>query len=109
MQIAWLPPEAPLTRNQLRFAPQASAASRCACWNGVSSGSGPMSTSSVPAGKSSFSAFSPIASTQPLVGAVPALVTGDVEAPGITRCELDQRIEVGRLALIHVVTVIPAE
>ena len=30
MQIAWLPPEPPLTRNQLRRAPQASAASRCA-------------------------------------------------------------------------------
>ncbi len=30
MQIAWLPPEAPFSRNQLRFAPQASAASCCA-------------------------------------------------------------------------------
>ena len=44
-----------------------------------------------------------------LVGAVPSLVTGNVEAADITRCELDQRIEVWRLALIHVVTVIPTE
>ena len=36
-----LPCEAPLTRNHARWAPQASAASRCACSNGV--GSGPMS------------------------------------------------------------------
>ena len=33
-QVAWLPCEAPLTRNQLRRAPHASAASRWACWNG---------------------------------------------------------------------------
>ena len=36
MQVAWLPREPPLTRNQLRRAPQASAASSCACWNGAS-------------------------------------------------------------------------
>ena len=40
-QIAWLPPEPPLTRNQLRRAPQASAASRWASWNGASAGIGP--------------------------------------------------------------------
>ena len=50
MQIAWLPPEAPFSRNQLRFAPQASAASRWARWNGV--GSGPTSIPSIPAGTS---------------------------------------------------------
>ena len=47
MQV--VPPEAPLIRNQLRRAPQASAASSCARWNGVESG--PMSTPSIPAGK----------------------------------------------------------
>ena len=81
MQIAWLPPEAPLTRNQLRFAPQASAASRCACWNGVSSGSGPMSTSSMPAGKSSFRAFSPSASTRPWSAPAPPLWPGMWKRP----------------------------
>ena len=84
MQIAWLPPDAPLTRNQLRFAPQASAASRCARWKGVSSGSGPMSRSSVPAGKSSLSAFSPSASTRPAVGSRSTLVAGDVEAADVS-------------------------
>ena len=39
-QAAWLPCEAPLIRNQLRAAPHASAASSCACWNGVGSGPG---------------------------------------------------------------------
>ena len=39
-QIAWLPPDPPLTRNQLRRAPHASAASCWACPNGSFSGSG---------------------------------------------------------------------
>ena len=49
-QAAWLPCEAPLTRNQLRRAPHASAASRWACWNGLSRG--PTSMPSIPAGMS---------------------------------------------------------
>ncbi len=60
MQIAWLPPDAPLSRNQLRRAPQASAARRCARWNGV--GSGPTSMPSIPAGTSWSTAASPRAS-----------------------------------------------
>ena len=85
MQTAWLPPEAPLTRNQMRCAPQASAASRCARWNGVSSGSGPMSTPSIPAGRSSASASLADRLDQPRVGAAPALVPGNVEAPRLAR------------------------
>ncbi len=69
-------PDAPLTRNQLRFAPQASAASRWARWKGVLRGSGPTSTSSVPDGKSSLSAFSPSASMRPLSAPAPPLWPG---------------------------------
>ena len=59
-QAAWFPCDAPLIRNQLRFAPQASAASRWACWNGES---GPMSIPSMPAGMSWSNAFEPSVST----------------------------------------------
>ena len=107
-QIAWLPPEAPLTRNQLRRAPQASAASRCACWNGCRAGSGPMSMPSMPAGKSSRRSRLADRLAQPRVGAGAALVAGDVEAAGIAIRVGDQRVEVRRLALIHAVTVVPA-
>ena len=60
MQIAWFPPDAPLTRNQLRWAPQASAARRCARWKGV--GSGPTSIPSMLGGTSWRIAASPRAS-----------------------------------------------
>ena len=61
-QAAWLPCEAPLIRNQLRAAPQASAASSWACWKGV--GSGPASMPSVSAGMSRLRARSPNASSE---------------------------------------------
>ena len=60
MQIAWLPPDAPFSRNQLRSAPHASAASSWARWNGV--GSGPRSIHSNPAGRSCRIAAGPSAS-----------------------------------------------
>ncbi len=82
MQIAWLPPEAPLTRNHDRFAPHASAARRWACWKGVSRGSGPMSTFSVPAGKSRLSAASPIASRSRESAPGPPLWPGMWKRPG---------------------------
>ena len=100
-QIAWLPPEPPLTRNQLRFAPQASAASRWACWNGASAGSGATSIPSTPAGMSSSQ--HPLAErlAQRRVGPGAALVPGDVEAAGVAIGVLDQRVEVGGRVLLH--------
>ncbi len=58
-QPAWFPCEAPLIRNQLRRAPQASAASSWARWNGV--GSGPMSMPSISEGMSCSKAPAPSA------------------------------------------------
>ena len=86
-------------RNQVRCAPQASAASACACWNGV--GSGPTSMPSISAGMSSASARSPIASTQARVGARAALVAGHVEAARVALGVGAQRVEIGRLALVR--------
>ena len=93
----WLPCEAPLTRNQLRRAPQAAAASACACWNGV--GSGPWSIPGVSAGMSSASG--PLAERldESGVGRAAALVAGDVEATGVAIGVGAQRVEIGRLGL----------
>ena len=79
-QVVWLPCEAPLTRNQVRRAPQASAASSCACWNGV--GSGPMSTPSVIEGMSLRRPTSPTSSR--IAGSAPAppLWPGTWKRPG---------------------------
>ena len=97
MQIAWLPPEAPLTRNQLRCAPQASAASRWARWKGV--GSGPTSIPSMLGGTSWRIAASPSASIRPGSAPVP-LWPGDVEAPRVARDVGDERVEVGGFGLV---------
>ncbi len=82
MQVAWLPCEAPLTRNQVRCAPQASAASSCARWKGV--GSGPMSTPSVTEGMSLRSPTSPTSSR--IAGSAPAppLWPGTWKRPGFS-------------------------
>ena len=74
IEVAWLPCEAPLIRNQLRFAPQASAARSWACWNGV--GSGPMSTPSVTEGTSLISPVIPTSSTIEGSAASPPLWPG---------------------------------
>ena len=78
--VAWLPCEAPLIRNQVRPAPQASAASSCACWNGV--GSGPMSTPSVTEGMSLRSPTSPTSSTIAGSAPRPPLWPGTWKRPG---------------------------
>ena len=70
----WLAWEAPFTRNQVRCAPHASAARRCASWNGV--GTSPMSTPWVSDGMSKASAFSPTASTSPGSAPIPPLCPG---------------------------------
>ena len=98
IRSAWLPCEAPLIRNQVRVAPQASAASSCACWNGV--GSGPMSTPSVTEG---MSLRRPVVADQLAhrrVGAEAALVAGDLEAAGVARRVGEQSVDVrGRVLL----------
>ena len=78
-QVLWLPCEAPLTRNQLRAAPQASAASSCACSNGV--GSGPTSTPSVTEGTSLRSPVSPTSSRIAGSAASPPLWPGTWKRP----------------------------
>jgi hypothetical protein len=80
IEVAWLPCEAPLTRNQERRAPQASAASSCACWNGV--GSGPMSTPSVTEGMSLIRPVIPTSVTIPGSAAIPPLCPGTWKRPG---------------------------
>ncbi len=79
-QVVWLPCEAPFIRNQVRCAPQASAASSWACWKGV--GSGPMSTPSVTEGMSLRSPVSPTSSR--IAGSAPAppLCPGTWKRPG---------------------------
>ena len=77
----WLACEAPLPRNQVRSAPQASAASRWASWNGVGSG-GPTSMPGVSAGMSSASAFSPMASRSSGSAAAPPLWPGTYSRSG---------------------------
>ena len=76
----WFPCDAPLIRNQLRRAPQASAARACARWNGV--GSGPTSIPSTREGMSSASARSPTASASPGSAAAPPLWPGTWKRPG---------------------------
>ena len=99
-QVAWLPCEAPLTRNQLRRAPQAWAASSCACWKGV--GSGPMSTPSVTEGTSLRRPTSPTSSRS--AGSAPsaALVAGHLEAAGVELRVGEQGVDVGRRVLIEI-------
>ncbi len=97
MQIAWLPPEAPLTRNQLRRAPQASAASCWARWNGVASGSGPMSMPSRPGRQVEQQRLLAERPRSARVGAAAALVAGDVEAARVAAGAVEQRVEVRRL------------
>ena len=99
-QAAWLPLEPPLTRNQLRFAPHASAASRWASWNGAF-GSGPTSIPGISAGMSSWSARSPSAVEQRRVRPRPALVSGHVKAARVAIGVFDQGVEVGRRVLLH--------
>ena len=94
----WLPCEAPLTRNQVRRAPQASAASRWARSNGV--GSRPTSMPHVSAGMSSASGARR-APRPGRVGAGAALVAGHVEAAGLARGKGAQGVEVGRAGLGH--------
>ena len=100
-QIAWLPPEPPLTRNQLRRAPQASAASRCASCERRLRGSGPTSMPSMPAGRSSWSSRSPNTSRSGRVGARAALVAGHVKPAGVAIGVRDHRVEVRGRVLLH--------
>ena len=88
IEVAWLPCEAPLIRNQVRRAPQASAASSCACWNGV--GSGPMSTPSVTEGTSLISPVIPTSSTIAGSAARPPLWPGTWKRP-VSRAEYSSR------------------
>ena len=96
-QIAWLPPEAPFSRNQLRFAPQASAASCCARWNGV--GSGPTSIPSIPPGTSCRIAASPSASVSSGSAAVP-LCPGMCSRAGPAGDIGGESVEIGSFSLI---------
>ena len=41
------------------------------------------------------------------IGPTPALVTGDVEAPDLAFGEIDERVEIRGLVLVHAVTVVP--
>ena len=100
-QIAWLPPEPPLTRNQLRRAPQASAASRCASWNGVVGGIGADVDALDPGRDVEPQRRSPIASRSAGSAPGPALVAGDVEAARVAIGVGDQRVEVGSRVLVH--------
>ncbi len=108
MQIAWLPPDAPLTRNQLRRAPQASAASACACWNGMSKRIGPDVDALDARREVEAERGIPDRVPQPRVGAGAALVPGDVEAAGVGLREPDERVEIRGPPLIHAATVVPA-
>ena len=87
MQIAWLPPEAPLTRNQLRLAPQASAASCLRLLERDVERVGPMSMPSI-AGRE-VEAQRGVADRLRAgrVGAGAALVAGDVESARVGRRE----------------------
>ena len=84
IEVAWLPCEAPLIRNQVRRAPQASAASSWACWKGV--GSGPMSTPSVTEGMSLISPVIPTSSTIEGSAPIPPLCPGTWKRP-VSRAE----------------------
>ena len=77
----WLACDAPLPRNQVRSAPQASAASRWASWNGVGSG-GPTSMPGVSAGMSSASADAPMTSRSSGSAAAPPLWPGTYSRSG---------------------------
>ena len=108
MQIAWFPPDAPLTRNQLRCAPQASAASGLGLLKRDVERVGADVDSLHAGGEVEPQRRVADRGAQPGVGTGPALVAGDVEPPGIRRGVADERVEVGRLALVHEATVIPA-
>ena len=88
IEVAWLPCEAPFIRNQVRLAPQASAASSCACWKGV--GSGPMSTPSVTEGMSLTSPVIPTRATIAGSAPIPPLWPGTWKRPGL-RAEYSSR------------------
>ena len=100
-QIAWLPPEPPLTRNQLRRAPQASAASRCASANGISAGFGP-DVDPLDAGRQ-VELEQPVAErlAQGRVRPRASLVAGDVKPAGVAIGVRDHRVEVRGRVLLH--------
>ena len=94
---ATLPCEAPLTRNQVRRAPQASAASCCARSNGV--GVGPMSMPHVSAGMSWASASRPITRASPGSAPGPPLWPGMCSRAGCRAAYAAIASRYGRLAL----------
>ena len=89
-EVAWLPCEAPLIEEPACAArPRRSAASSCACWNGV--GSGPMSTPSVTEGMSLIEPGHPDQLDHRRVGGEPTLVARHLEAPGLAGFEYSSR------------------
>ena len=101
-QAATLPCDAPLVRNQVRRAPQASAASRRATSYGGAAAPTPASMPSIRVGTSSASAAAAQRRAQPAVRREAALVAGHHRAARMARGEGDQRLEIRRQALAGV-------